>query len=379
MITLRPGSQVLKLLAILSYLGEIPMSALRLIGSENTLRPLVQKLTQMQEFRFPDRDERITCKMLIVNGSGKKKTIRLFKAALPILATLIPDGYQYYMKAFNQHHFSGEDQQIERHHRIAEAALVCANAGIQTCPYQVRTLQDETIDRILPDEPTLYLSRELKNIGGQGENKTMFSRIVGAIFYQTGCYAVYNCRNAKMKWNGTGESKVQEYLEMLARWNTGQFEANSCILVGHSYKAALRTLDASKETRRLDLRFDGIYSHIHFIPMDSTGSRLLKILTFPDWNEHLLDMLFDPSDRSYGKCPFEYDAIVNDSYYLSHLDGDIARLIRLRDALPTVDKPITILCFPFQVAMLKEYFGSQVRLKTVELDLIEAGFSQEGS
>ena len=76
MITLRPGSQVLKLLAILSYLGEIPMSALRLIGSENTLRPLVQKLTQMQEFRFPDRDERITCKMLIVNGSGKKKTIR---------------------------------------------------------------------------------------------------------------------------------------------------------------------------------------------------------------------------------------------------------------------------------------------------------------
>ena len=48
MITLRPGSQVLKLLAILSYLGEIPMSALRLIGSENTLRPLVQKLTQMQ-------------------------------------------------------------------------------------------------------------------------------------------------------------------------------------------------------------------------------------------------------------------------------------------------------------------------------------------
>jgi len=113
--------------------------------------------------------------------------------------------------------------------------------------------------------------------------------------------------------------------------------------------------------------------------MDSNGSRLLNFLTFPDWNEHLLDMLFDPSDRSYGKCPFEYDAIVNGSYYLSHLDGDIARLIRLRDALPTVDKPITILCFPFQVAMLKEYFGSQVRLKTVELDLIEAGFSQEGS
>ena len=54
--------------------------------------------------------------------------------------------------------------------------------------------------------------------------------------------------------------------------------------------------------------------------------RLLKILTTPDWNETLLDLLFDPNDRSYGKGVFEYDARENGIYLFSFLDSDITRL-----------------------------------------------------
>ena len=32
----------------------------------------------------------------------------------------------------------------------------------------------------------------------------------------------------------------------------------------------------------MELRFDRIYPHIHFIPMDRQGIRLLRILSLPD-------------------------------------------------------------------------------------------------
>ena len=66
MITIRPGSHVHTLLSILPFVGEYPMSALRLLGSVRSYKDLIHKLTQVQEFRFPDSDERFTCRLLNV-------------------------------------------------------------------------------------------------------------------------------------------------------------------------------------------------------------------------------------------------------------------------------------------------------------------------
>lgn len=83
----------------------------------------------------------------------------------------------------------------------------------------------------------------------------------------------------------------------------------------------------------MEFRFDAVYRHIHVVTMDENGVRLLQLLSVPDWNEQLLDLLFDPEQRSYNKGQFEYDTCIDGVYILSHLDGDIARLIRFRDAL----------------------------------------------
>ena len=85
MITIRPGSHVHTLLSILPFVGEYPMSALRLLGSVRSYKDLIHKLTQVQEFRFPDSDERFTCRLLNVCGRGNRKTVRFHKSALPML------------------------------------------------------------------------------------------------------------------------------------------------------------------------------------------------------------------------------------------------------------------------------------------------------
>lgn len=261
MITIRPGSHTHRLLIFLSYTGEIPVSAVKLLGSENTWRLLIQKLSQPQEFRFADGTDRFSCRMLNISGKGRLKTMRLSRTAIPILARLDTLAYTYYERTFLQHNFSGTDTHIERHHRVAEAAVMCDAAGIETRPYCLPPLQNQQICRIVPSHPSFYVSRELKGVGEGEENKTNFSRIVGAIFYPGGCHALFNTRKTCMKWYGRGENKVHDNLEKIARWNAGVDSVPSAILLGADYKIALRTMKEACANRKLDLRFDAIYDH----------------------------------------------------------------------------------------------------------------------
>lgn len=209
-------------------------------------------------------------------------------------------------------------------------------------------------------------------------NKTMFTRMVGALFAPGSCFAVYNTRNAAMKWSGMGEFKALHSLIELARLNAGITRSDSAVLLGESEEIALRTLLESDKSRRLQFRFDSIYRHIHFIPMDSDGICQLRILSVPDWKEKLLDLLFEPEVRSYDRGLFEYDVCVDGAYILSHLDGDIARLIRFREAVAGQSGRFEVLGFSHQAQLLKEYLGQAAAVKTIPMDAVEEGLEIEG-
>lgn len=68
----------------------------------------------------------------------------------------------------------------------------------------------------------------------------------------------------------------------------------------------------------------------------------------------------------------EYDASIGNTCIFSHLDGDIARLIRFREAMQTSAKHFEVLCFEDQVPFLRTYLGSQVTLKTIDAAAVEA-------
>ena len=372
MITLRPGSQAHRLVTVLSVVGEYPVRSLKLLGNERVLRDLVRRLTLPQTFRHPDTDERIATKLLQLSGKGAAKSIRLYKSALPILGWIHPDAYGYYMESFWNHRFPGDAAHRDRNLRVAEAVAMCMGAGIEPRPYRLPKLQSRELLRVTPADPSFYLAKDIKKINIAEQNKTMFTRTVGALFSEERCYAVYNTRSAAMKWSGMGEFKALHSLIEVARMNAGLQEIDSAILFGESERVALQTLLESDKSRRLEFRFDGIYRHVHFVPMNADGIRRLRMLALPDWKEKLLDLLCEPDTRSYGKGFMEYDACIGGVYIYSHLDGDLARLIRFREAMDSQTKKFEVLCFPDQAPLLREYLTSHVSLKTIDMNLVEA-------
>lgn len=377
MIHFRPGSQVWQLITLLSFVGELPYQSLSLLGSERVYKALVSRLATVQTFRNFQTGAEMAVRLLTVSGKGCGKTIRLYKAALPILDWLHPGAYGYYMDAFWNHRFPGDAAHRERNHRVAETAAVCMRAGIEARPYLLPKLQNEMRRMVISGEPALYLAKDIKRIGGTEMNKTMFTRMTGAIFLSANCYAVYNTRDAVMKWSGMGEFKALHSLMETARLNANIPKIDAAVLFGQSEEVALKTLLQSDKDKRMEFRFDAIYRHIYFIPMEEAGIRQLRLLTLPDWNEKLLDLLFDPEVRSFGRGLFEYDACVNGVYVLSHLDGDIARLIRFREAIEHQPEAFEVLCFPHQSDFLREYLGQLAGIKTIDLAVVESELGSE--
>lgn len=378
MIHIRPGSQVHQLITLLSFVGEYPVASVHLLGKERVYKALIHKLTTPQLFRDSQTGAEMTCRLLTVSGKSYYKTIRFYKAALPILEWIHPNAYRYYMDTFWNHRFPGDAAHRERNHRVAETAALCMRAGIEGRPFLLPKLQNQVQCEILPDIPVLYLSKDLKKVGESEMNKTMFTRMVGAVFVSGSCFAVYNTRGTAMKWSGMGEFKALHSLLEVGRLNTCMTAVDAALLFGESGSVALRTLLESDKSRRLEFRFDSIYRHIYFILMNDYGIRQLRILSVPDWKEKLLDLLFEPEVRSYDKGLFEYDACVNGVYILSHLDGDIARLIRFREAIESQTGLFEILCFPHQMPFLREYLGQLVRYKTIDMNSVEAELGPDG-
>ena len=316
-----------------------------MLGNERVLKQLIRRLS-LPEMICNSHGEMLRTKLFVTNGKGREKSLRLYKGALPLLHWLHPRAYEYYMESFWNHHFPGDATHRDRNHRVAEAVALCANAGVEVLPYDLPKLQQEEIRKVTPDFPTLYLARDIKKAFPGEEKKTLFTRAVGALFYPGGCYAVYNTRDAAMKWKGMGEFKALHSLTEMARLNGGVTHLDGALLFGKSY-------------------------HVHFLPLDDFGARLLGILTLPDWQEKLLDLLFESSTRTYGRGTMEYDAQVGVVKVLSHLDGDLARLLRFREGLWSHSGKFEVVCLPQQAEFVREFLGDRVVVREIRIETVE--------
>ena len=371
MIRFSTGSHAGRLAAILSVATEYPYYSLNLLGSDKHYRRSVKKLTAINEIHNSESGEKLTSQILTVSGKGSAKTIRLYKGALPILRWISPDALPSYLTASKNHKFSGNIKNIDRNHRVAEAVAMCMRMGMEYRPHMLPSLQNERILPVIPSEPVFYPSKILKSIGQVEMNKTMFTRMVGCVFSGNKCFAVYNTRNAVMKWNGMGEFKALHNLIEIARMNAGLTSIDSAILFGQSDKVLLDTLMANEKNKRLEFRFDRIYNHIHFVPLSIAGVRLLKLICLPEVQQRLLNLLFESDSLSNGSGLFEYDAYVDKKYILSHLDGDVARLIRFKEALLLNRFDSEVVCYDFQADYVNAFLAGLAKVKIIEMSLVE--------
>ena len=373
MITIRPGSHVNTLLTVISFTGEYPVTALGLLGSERSYKDLVYKLSMPQEFRFPDKEERFSCRLLTVSGKGKRKTIRLHKSALPLLKYWDEDAYETYMAEYDDHTFSGNARHVERNHLVAESAVICMKAGIEANPLDTPDVMEDDVRSLQIDEPYFYFSRELKRVNDYEMNKIRFTRLAGAIVYPGGAYAVYNHREGMQRWMGEGELKIKLHLQEIFFPMKG-FEfplREAAIMFGANYEVALDMLREMKETMKMDKGLFNIYKNIFFVPQNEFGVKLLRVLTTPDWKEKILDWAFDDEDRSYDRGIFTFDAYADGVFEFSFLDGDLGRLFRFREAILDREGEYRIICYPEQLVFLEEYFGDMVEMETVKMNNLQ--------
>ena len=219
MLTLRPGSQAFLLVSLLAVTGEFPLSSLHLLGNERALRELVRRGSGRQVIRNSDGSAQIDTRLFQISGRGRDKSLRLYKGALSVLDWIHPAAYRYYMDSFYGHRFPGDSAHRERNHRVAETAAMLMRSGVEIRPYLLPALQTETIRQTVTDRHAFYFARDLKKLRAGEQNKTIFTRTVGALFSTESCYTVYNTRASAMKWSGLGEFKALHSLNELARMN----------------------------------------------------------------------------------------------------------------------------------------------------------------
>lgn len=373
MIQFRTGSHTQKLLTLLCVVGEFPYRSLDLLGNGDVYKKLVRRLCEKQIIRNTETGKMVYVKLLSVLGSGQYRTVRINREALPVLEWIGLS--EYYTDNFCTRNFQSDISHVERNHRVAEAMAMFMNVGLDIRPNMLPPLEDKLTGRYF-SEPTVYMAKIIKKHRTSELNKTAFTRIVSAVFTADECYAVYNTRKSVMKWSGMGEFKTKHLLIETARLNGSIDNVDSAILFGASGKTALDTLVESDKSRRLEYRFDRIYRHVHYFPLDRDGERQLRLFLIPRWKERLLQLLFEDGVRSYNNGHFEYDAYVNGVYVLSHFDGDIARLIRFREGIEHFEFENEIICFPHQAEYVRAYLGSRSRIKTIDLSTIEKAFEK---
>ena len=382
MITIRPGSHVHTLLSILPFVGEYPMSALRLLGSVRSYKDLIHKLTQVQEFRFPDSDERFTCRLLNVCGRANRKTVRFHKSALPMLKWWDEDMYRLYMEEYDNHNFSGNARHVNRNHLLAETAVMCLKAGIEANPLYTPELMEETTKNLRLEEPNFYFAREIKRVYENELNKIRYTRLAGMITFWNGVYVVYNLRDEMPKWIADGEAKILWHMDSMfhpLRQDYHPFQ-KAALMFGADYNIALDLLQQIKETKKQDNGFFRTYNQILFVPMDDFGVRLLRILTLDNWRKKLLDALFEPEQYTTSWGTLQFDMIVDGIDTFCFLNGDIRNLFRFRETILMHREGVSsgsaiegykVICYPEQLTLVQKFFGDLAEVATVTMDELE--------
>ena len=117
---------------------------------------------------------------------------------------------------------------------------------------------------------------------------------------------------------------------------------------------------------------DGSYPHFYFLTLDHVGEVGAFQLCQPDVQEQLNKILSENLLPPSPAMPIEHDALEQDgSPVLFSYLCDLPRLHRFRCALTLHNQTGSILCFDYQAEALREAFGAQVNITSIDFAAYE--------
>lgn len=261
-----------QLLEMVGLCGEFPSGQLnRLIESDSYAEKVVTDLKQSKLIRTHYKDG--------------LRGYRLTKRAKELLLSQNSCRFQNYLTGNAETNLiRSELPRRLRLHQKAETYLTLSHAGIPFFPDEKPLLFSESGEAAtfpMRSLPLFYSSREIKNLGAS-TTKIKNSRSMGILMAPHCVYAVYNTGNTLLKWEYKTEVRLnaflQHYLQGLPYHGPPTVYA---IMTGSDMDMAFRLLTSTGGYKKTLFMLDTAYEHFYFLPNNSYGEYLLRLLVQP--------------------------------------------------------------------------------------------------
>ena len=186
--------------------------------------------------------------------------------------------------------------------------------------------------------------------------------MTGVLFTKQAIFPIYNMASTFPRWACNAEIRLKAILQTEFCRNT-QFTIGG-IVFGSSPMQIPAILN---DMTRNHFLLDGSYPHFYFLTLDHVGEAGAFQLCQPDMLEQLNEILSENLLPPSPAMPIEHDALEQDgSPVLFSYLCDLPRLHRFRCALTLRNLTGSILCFDYQAEALREAFGAQVNITSID-------------
>ena len=364
---LRPDTQKYQLLELLGISGEFPADQLnRLFCSPSYAEKVITELKADKLIRTHYKD--------------RLRGYRLTKRAKEMLLYQNPLRFHSCLTGNTEtNHIRSEVSKRIRLHQKAQVYLTLLHTGIPLYHDEkppIFSADDYEASINWQSIPCFYSSREIKELG---ETTTKFksSRSIGVLLAPHCVYAVYNTGSGISKWEHKTEIKLnaflQHYLQGIPYTGPPCIRA---IMFGNDMETALRLLTSTGGYKRSLFMLDDSFEH--FLPSNAEGESLLKLLMNPKMIAALNQLLLSDQEGLQGDIPFEHDAIAPGGIpTLLAYQFDMQRICRFNKGLDVYGMTGNLICFDFQIPVLKKYMNSNVHFSSIDLIKFRKEFFHE--
>ena len=366
-------SQREQLLALIAVSGDFPQTLLPCLGSLSYKQKLITALKQE--------------KLITVYYRDGIKSYRLTAKAKRQLLSANPVRFTPYLTGNAETNlYRGDITRRLRLHRIAETYIMMYQAGIKIYRDDKTPVFTSSVDSVYPVEkqsvqslklPAFYSSHEVKALGMESI-KIKNSRAVGVLLTETTPYIVFNTRDTLINWESRSESKNLAVIFQFLRQTLDGYVPGSikALMIGRSMETAGQILRSTGGFKRRYLMLDDTFYNMPFLPHQSEGVMVLRILS---------DAALQAETRSilmYGLTAAT-DAIVDCDGIdpagipvLIAYDCDLQRIARFNAALSNRNRKGIIFCFDFQAGILTGYCNPDyITVRTISSEKYRRRFS----
>lgn len=366
---IRPDTQKYRLLEIIGISGEFPSNQLSRVFSTPAYTEKI--ITELK-----------ADKLIRVHYKDKLRGYRLTKYAKELLLTQNPIRFQYFLTGKTETNFiKSEPMKRFRLHQKAQVYLTLSHANIPYYPDSKPQIYNKNQMGLLMDErnlPYYYSSREIKDLG-EATTKIKNSRIMGILLSSQCIYCIYNTGTNLMKWEYRTEVRLnaflQQYFQSFPYPNRPQIRA---IMFGDDMEVALQLLTSTGGHKRSLFSLDASFEHFHFLPSSIEGESLLKLLSNPEMMKRLNQLLLSDLNNKNETLPIDHDAVSADgSPVILAYDFDMHRINRFNTGLNVYEKSGNLICFDFQIPVLKKYLSANIHFSSIDLNKFRKEFLHE--